>query len=306
MTAASFETLADRHSDRTPPGFNEWIREHSIQSEVEPIYFTVVTWVKYCSMEGATQEQLTLACMDLAISFFFLDDYKGDDYEELFDEFQANLEGKPVASSRAVTRAHADLLRRLESLGRDTSAFREIRLRLLEEYRYRNAVMRGKETISFERFYQCRLVTIDVIEWFELWLVLHDFGLTDEQRRESSIQQAVELAATFFFLGNDLYSVERDRENGEPNLVHLLEAERPDLGLAEAALEISRQKDEAHQEFLALIDELTAPSTDEPLRRCAQMLMRFVENAGVARHDNPERYVRPEALIQSAAGSSSA
>jgi hypothetical protein len=293
----SYEELVEQHRDRVPGGFDRWVRDFGIQHEVAPVLYTVVTWVKYCSWVDAPEEHQVLACMDLSISFFFLDDYQNEDYPELFEEFRRNLNGEPHRSSRPVVLAHADLLRRLRAFGRPMESFLEIRRRLLDEYMLRNAVMRGKAKVGFDRYWQCRMVTIDVQQWFELWLVMWDYRLSDAERSNQTLNDAIRLAATFFFLGNDLYSFERDAAKGEPNLVCLWRDDKH-VSLVDAASSIDQMRVQALGDFYAAIDVLTA-SDSESLRQCGHLLRRFVDHAANARHDNPERYVKPDHLLTS-------
>lgn len=293
-----YAELAELHRDRVPPGFDQWVRDFGIEEDIAPILFTVTTWVKYCSWIEASDEQHVLACMDLAISFFYLDDYQQEDYPELFEEFRRNLDDKPLQSSRNSVRAHADLLRRLRAFGQPMEAFVDIRKALLDEYLLRNAVMRGKAEVTFERYWRCRMVTIDVQQWFELWLVMWDHRLTPEERSNPTLADAVRLAATFFFLGNDLYSFERDAAKGEPNLVCLWHDEHPGLSLDAAAREIDKKRERALTDFYTAIDALVDPEKSPArLQHCGHLLRRFVDHAANARHDNPERYVKPDQLL---------
>lgn len=293
---ASYDELVEQHRDRVPEGFDRWVRDFGIQEDIAPILFTVVTWVKYCSWVDSTEEQQVLACMDLAISFFYLDDYQQEDYADLFDEFRRNLDGQEPRSSRPSVLAHADLLGRLRALGRPMDDFIGIRRRLLDEYLLRNGAMRGKATLTFDRYWQCRLVTIDVQQWVELWLLLWDYRLSPEERSNQTFVDAIRLAATFFFLGNDLYSFERDKAKGEPNLVCLWQDEHG-VPLKEAASEIDRMRARALDDFHAATDALIADGSPKNLQHCGHLLRRFVDHAAPARHDNPERYVKPDQLV---------
>jgi len=296
---SEYEEIVRQNSDRVPEAFDQWVRAFGIEKEIAPICYTVTTWVKHCSLPEATLEQVTLACMDLAISFFYLDDYQHDDYPELFDAFDSNLTGKSPKTQRPAVLAHADLLRRLRAIGRPMDDYLAIRRRLLEEYRLRNSVMRGEATVTFARYVECRLVTIDVYQWFELWLLVEDFRLTPEERSSQALAGSVKLAATFFFLGNDLYSFARDALNGEPNLVCLLRDEQG-IPLEQAATKIDQMRVEALRGFTEATEKLLGASSTEQLRRCGQLLRRFVGNATVSRHENPDRYVKPDELLTGA------
>lgn len=295
---ASYDQLVEQHRDRIPAGFDRWVRAFGLEEDIAPILFTVATWVKYCSWEDATEEQHVLACMDLAISFFYLDDYQVEDYAALFEDFRRNLQGQDPRYQRPTVLAHADLLRRLRALERPMDDFVAIRLRLLDEYLVRNAAMRGRIALTFERYWQCRLVTIDVQQWVELWLLLWDHRLTREERENPNLADAVRLAATFFFLGNDLYSFERDAAKGEPNLVCLWRDEQR-ISLEEAAAAIDGMRARALGDFYAAAEALMASDSTENLQHCGRLLRRFVDHAATARHDNPERYVKPDQLLVS-------
>lgn len=272
------------------------MRAFGIETEIAPICYTVATWVKHCSPPEATPEQLSLACMDLAVSFFYLDDYQEEDYPEVFDEFERNLAGMKTKTERRTVLAHADLLRRFRELGGSVDSFISTRKQLIGEYRLRNRVMRGGTSVSFSRYMECRLVTIYVYQWFEMWLLLGNFQLSPEERGSRALAEAVRLVTTFYFFGNDLYSFRRDAAKGEPNLVCLLRDEQGIL-LEDAALKIDQMRAEAHTGLSNAINELVGPESTTKLRRLGQFLLQLVNKATVSRHENPERYVKPDALL---------
>ena len=174
----SYRSVVGAHPDRIPPLFDRWVREHGIEDDVAPLLYTVTTWVKHCSPAEATPDQRALACMDLAISFFYLDDYAGEDYHALFDQYEATLAGRPPPAARGAVAAHADLFAKLGALGHPMDAYIAEERRLLAEYRLRNDVRRGLAHLTYARHREARLVTIYVYQWLELWqLIGHEEGL---------------------------------------------------------------------------------------------------------------------------------
>lgn len=298
VITSNYEDIVRKHHDRVPEAFDQWVRAFGIETEIAPICYTVTTWVKHCSIPDATPEQLTLACMDLAVSFFYLDDYQDDDYPKVFDEFESNLNGEKPITQRRVALAHADLLQRFRALGGPTEDFLRGRKKLIDEYRLRNRVMRGEALVSFSRYMECRLVTIYVYQWIELWLLLGGFQMAPEERSNQALADSIRLATTFYFFGNDLYSFNRDALSGEPNLVCLLRDEQG-ISLEEAAAKIDQMRVDAHRGFMAASEELLGARSTAQLRRCGQLLRLLVGNATVSRHDNPDRYVKPDSLFAS-------
>ncbi|MFD3945271.1 terpene synthase family protein [Streptomyces sp. NPDC058579] len=294
----NYNDLAERHRDRIPGEFNRWVRHFGIQEEIAPILYTVATWVKHCSWPAASEEQRALACMDLAVSFFYLDDYQHEDYPELFSEFRRNLTGEQARSTRPIVHAHADLIRRLRESRQSMEKFIELRGQLLDEYLLRNSVMRGTASADFDRYWQCRLVTIYVQQWMELWFLIWDFPLAPEEHSSPLLHSAMQSATVFYFLGNDLYSYKRDAAKGEPNLVCLWRYQHA-VSTEEAASAIDRMRREALDRFNKAFTVLTGERSPENLKQCGHLLQHLVNQATTARHDNPERYVKPDQLLNS-------
>lgn len=272
-----------------PATVADWVGTHGIHAQLAPNAYTVRTWVKHCAPPGATGAQLALAHMDLAISFFFLDDYAGDDYPQLFEAFDANLAGRTPRDQRPAVRAHADLLQRVGALGRPMAFFLRSRRDLIEEYRHRNAVMGGRAQTSFERYLSARLVTIDVVQWFELWLVLCGVELTPAERSEPALMECVRLTCLTYVLANELHSVERDIRRGEPNLVCLLRDES-DLDLDGACHRVQSQRVEAEQGCVRAAGQLCQAGGG--LRWAGAFLRHLIDQATPARQANPDRYMR--------------
>jgi len=294
-----YQDIVEQHRDRIPSPFDSWVRAHGIEDEVAPILYTVTTWVKHCSPPHASTEQLALACMDLAVSFFYLDDYEREDDHELFAQYEMTLTGEPAAGlnapsglrrNQAIIRAHADLLGKLQSMGHPMQEYVAEERRLLAEYRYRNSTKRGHETLTYDRYRDCRLVTIYVYQWLELWQLLDHFPVSAHERASPIYQDAVRLTATFFVLGNELYSLDRDIRNREPNLVCIL-ADEQAIPLTEAARRIALERDEVARAFETLRADLSVQTG--ALRKCGQLLDQCVRAATAARHDNPGRYTPP-------------
>lgn len=274
-----------------PPAFDRWVRQWRIETEVVPNLYTVTTWTKHCSPEGASSEQRAVACMDLAISFFYLDDYAGSDYHAVFDAFEANHRGAPRENALPAAVAHADLLAQLRGLGRSLTWYTELELALLGEYRLRNDAARGLVPLTFDRYRACRLVTIYVYQWLELWQLIGDFQIGAAERESAAFRDGVRLASTFYYLGNELYSLERDQQRGELNLVPLLAAQEG-IDLAAAVERLEVQRSDAGQAFAEVLPAMLAGSAE--LRRCGELLDRCVRVAEAARADNPLRYHRAQ------------
>lgn len=290
-----YRRAIEQHGERIPPGFDEWVRSQHIESEVGPNVYTVATWTRHCSPPDATGPQRALACTDLAVCFFYLDDYQAEDYRTLFDEYEANLNGigGAAASERPITVAHCELLRRLRGFGHPMTWYIEQEHKLLDEYRLRNDVSRGAATIDYERYRDSRLVTIYVYQWVELWQLLAGFPVSESERTTAAYQDSVRLTSTYFYLGNELYSLQRDLERGDPNLVPLL-AQQTGIGLDEAAAQLAAERDEVAKQFEDAVGQLMA-GTDN-MRRCGVLLQQCVDSATAARHDNPDRYRQPDTV----------
>ncbi|MEA5574650.1 terpene synthase family protein [Calothrix sp. UHCC 0171] len=290
MTSNYMETVS-QYPEMIPKAFDQWLRTFGIQEEIAPILFTVTSWVKIASPPEVRPEQLTLACMDLAVSFFYLDDYQGEDYLELLEDFSRNLASQSPKTSRPIVIAHANLLQQFWEFGQPMDYFLESRQKLLTEYSFRNRVIRGEQKIDFQRYMECRRTTIYVDGWFSLWLLLENIQLTPWERRTLASTEAVKLLTTFYIFDNELHSIDRDISSGVPNLVVLLSNEQS-ISLNAAIAKLTQNLDEAKGGFIKAINMLLASSSTDNLRRCAQILRCSFECATASRRENPERYMQ--------------
>ena len=290
--ASKYMEAVNQYPDMIPKAFDQWLRAFGIQEEIAPILFTVISWVKIASPPEATPKQLALACMDLAVSFFYLDDYQDEDYQELLDDFSRNLAGESPKTLRPIVIAHANLLQQFWALGQPMDYFLEWRQKLLTEYSFRNRVIRGEEKVDFQRYMECRRTTIYVDGWFGLWLLLENIQLTASERCTLASTEALKLLTTFHIFDNELHSIDRDISSSVPNLVVLLSNEQS-VSLNAAVLKLTQTLDEVKRSFIKATNILLASSSTENLHRCSQILRCSFDSAIAASRENQKRYVQP-------------
>jgi hypothetical protein len=82
LTHQSFEDPAES----VPALFDAWICSFGLQEPLAPLLRTVSVWADYCSPPDASVQSMGVAHADLALWFFYVDDYSRDDYATFFDK----------------------------------------------------------------------------------------------------------------------------------------------------------------------------------------------------------------------------
>ncbi|GEM_PF-2909951 len=253
-----------------PGPFVAWVRRFGLEGLIRgPLLRTVRVWADYCSPPGASEAAMSTAYADLALWFFYLDDYEGQDFELLFDACAQILDradvGEPLLDGAQPTLessesappgllpAFADVVTQIQAHG-EARATRYIQSRRdsLDKIRARIRVSRDPHCPAFDyrAYYDLRMVSVYVHQWVVLWEIVGGFCLDEGQRALPEVTEARRAVTAWHILQNDMRSVERDMRAGSPNLVLLhAEHEAPDIHASVA--EIRGLFDEELENFRA-------------------------------------------------------
>lgn len=211
-----------------PPLFATWMTSFGVKDFIAPLLRTVSVWANYCSPPHAPAQSMATAHADLALWFFYLDDYERDDYESFFDECLRILDGgQPTTKNSTLLKAYADVVAQVVSHGHDPTYYLQGRRRSVEQIRQR--IRFGKNRVegrlTFEEYYAQRMISVYVYQWIDMWEIIGDFYLDPQERVLPEIAEAKRAVTAWHILQNDMRSLRRDIGSGSPNLV-LLHAEQ--------------------------------------------------------------------------------
>lgn len=289
----TYESLVEKHGSLFPSGLDAWIRELDVSNHVEPVLFTTLMWVKWCSPRGAPDSLRTIACMDLSLYFFCLDDHQQEgDALALFDLVEGILDGQAPSVQHPLSYAYRDVLDKMSMTDIPLDRHIASRKMLLDCYRRRLLLARGVEDTSFDEYRRIRATTIYIDQWLDMWEVLGRFYLEDDERAIPALTSAKENLILWHVYENDLASVDRDRQSGIPNLLDLRAAETGD-SIEEARHDMERMATNAHEEFVAACNELEQRTLSDRVDQHVDLL-KICHAGGLEnyRRKNPGRYSR--------------
>lgn len=291
MSERSYGEIVTAHAGIVPPPFDKWVRDFGLEQQLRPLVYNACAWTVSASPPMASVEWRAVACMDLTLFFGFLDDYDGDNVEELYDHVEQSLNGHlHDATAIPLLRAYDDIFRRMASRGLPLDRYRASRKALLRCYRQRHELVTGRATATFDEYFALRMTTIYVGQWLDMWEVLDDFYLPAEEYTLPMLECARSSMMTWHVYENDLVSIDRDARAHVPNLVPLRAHDR---GIApeQAAAEVQNLADEAQQSFAQACRELYESAPSPRLVRYVNLL-ETCYNGGLEnyRHKNPARY----------------
>lgn len=227
MTITDNQQLTQKNANLDlPPLFAEWMRLWELEEMLAPILRRSLMWVKQSSPPNASLEDLAVACMDLALWFFYLDDCLKEDYNIVFEKCSRILDGyQPSSDEAKLFQAHADVINRVAQKGYDMQYYLKERKDNLR-YRVDLAKQRlhgrtNENELSFNEYFEIRQTTIGTSYWTALWEVLGDFYLSPLERLMPEVQRAARAVSSAYLLHNDLHSLVRDIKERNPNLVIL-------------------------------------------------------------------------------------
>lgn len=255
-TDVSYDAEVSRSKDRIPPSLEEWIAQFNLKEIFAPNIYTVTTWTKNCSPVDASEENRAIACMDILLWLFYLDDYSPCDYDSFFNQCLAILDGSiPGHDMPQLLHAFYDVILRIASKEKNIEHFVEGRRQDIECYRWRNNLRQSKAPVTFDEYLNRRKTTIYITQWMELWMILEDFCLLPGERINGVIPVAVEMVISWHVFQNELVSVERDRASGDPNLVLLSRCEK-NCSLKESIEYVEQLRDRAMVGFAKLYNSI--------------------------------------------------
>lgn len=260
-TDLSYDAEVIRSKDRIPPSLEKWISQFNLKEIFAPNIYTVTTWTKNCSPVAASEENRAIACMDILLWLFYLDDYEKHDYDSFFNQCLAILDGRlPDDDMPQLFHAFYDVILRVASKGRSIEYFVKGRRQDIECYRWRNNLRQSKKTVTFDEYLSRRKTTIYITQWMDLWMILEDFCLLPDERNGGVIPVAAEMVISWHIFQNELVSVERDKISGDPNLVLLYKCEKK-CSLKEAIEHIEQLRDRAIVGFANLYNSIRSKPT---------------------------------------------
>ena len=267
--SSSDERSQGRPGD-VPPLFATWMHSFGVTEIVAPLLRTVSVWASYCSPSHASAQSMATAHADLALWFFYLDDYDGDDYESLFDDCLRILDGnRPTMDRPSLMRAYADVVDQVASHGHDPTCYLQSRCKSVEQIRQRIRFSKSprNKRVTFEEYYAQRMVSVYVYQWMDMWEIIGDFYLDSQERMSPEVAEAKRAVTAWHILQNDMRSLRRDIDSGSPNLV-LLHAE---------------QKTARIEETVGIIRDLFREEL-ENFQRASQSLLRSMPSLRVRRY----------------------
>jgi hypothetical protein len=261
-----------------------WIQAHGLSEPWRPLLATTTAWIESAAPAWASEEERTLACMDLGTCFFILDD--GDDPRAPSDLARISA-GRAPEPTRPLQRAFASLFARMGERG-SIAHFLAVRHQFAHALDVRQAMREGGGTLDVATYLSLREITIYFEPWLALWEVLGGYVLTAEQR--SLVAPVFDPANRWQALENDRVSVDRDLRDGTPNLVALL-ADEEGCSLGAAALEIQARAVRELEAYDAAIRALRASAPAPEVLRYLATLEAGID--GAIRHHggaDPARY----------------
>lgn len=216
--------------------FDVWLDSFGIKELVSPLMRTVSVWANNCSPPHASARSMMTAYADLALWFFYIDDYEHDDYEAFFDQCLRILDGsRPTTDSSSLLHAYSDVILRVGSHGHDLAEYLESRRKSVELIRQRIRFSRkqARERPTFDEYYAQRMISVYVYQWMDLWEIIGGFYLDPEERALPELAEAERAVTAWHILQNDARSLRRDIDAGSPNLV-LLYAEQKAMNAEDA------------------------------------------------------------------------
>lgn len=225
---ASESVLADRVRSLV----GEWVgAAPSLRERFASDFPPAFTWAVTCSPE-AEVDQIALATMDLHLWFLYLDDYAGEDYDELFGRLLDLLRDEPSTAARgqagvgSVMHSFSEHMARLTRYGTSMSRYRAERRKALKAYGSRNRRRATGWEPSFQELLSLREVTTLFRLWYTLWEILGGFQISDQEYESEEFDGAIRATGRWHVYVNDLHSISRDERDNMPNLVRCLERDR--------------------------------------------------------------------------------
>ncbi len=261
---------------RIQPLLHQWLASSRVE---EPLASEIISpncfaWASACSPSAASDEDLSLAVMDLGLWFVYLDDYTGSNDADLFRACARVLDGeRPQSDDLPALALFADHHARILKRASNPSRYVDLRRDLLAQYERRNRAGRSGARLGFDEYLDIRLSTTGIAWWMNVWEVLHGFEPTRAERDAAPVERAIAAVARWFVFVNEGRSVARDVAARVPNLA-LIRARDGGMSLAEAIASLDDLAGVALRDFDAAASEARAELGDSPR---ARVVMSFLQ-----------------------------
>jgi len=298
MTITDNQQLTQKNANLDlPPLFAEWISLWDLEEILAPILRSTVVWVKRVSPQNASLEDLAVACMDLILWFFYLDDCLKEDYNIVFKKCSKILDGyQPNTDEAKLFQAYADIPKKVAQRGYDMQYYlqtRKYNLRYRVEIAKQRFHGRGNERkLSFNENFEIRQTPIWLSSWINLWEILGDFYLSLPERTMPEVQRAVRAVSSAYLLDNDLRSLVRDIEEKSPNLV-ILYMEQYEGDIISSAQYIRDLFQQEVNTFRHLFISVLNAAPSDRLRQYFEFLelnLNYITGPNLMEKDHPKRY----------------
>jgi len=297
MTITANQQLTQKNANLDlPPLFAEWMRSWDLEEILAPILHKSVMWVQRVSPPNTSLDNLAVACMDIILWFFYIDDLK-EDCNTVLEKCSKILDGhQPACDEPKLFRAYADVINKIAQKGYDMQYYLQQRK---DNLRYRvdlaNQRLYGrtnKNKLSFNEYFEIRQTTIAIPYWIALWEILEDFYLSPLDRTMPEVQRAVRAVSSAYLFDNDLQSVVRDFEEGNPNLV-ILYMEQYGGDIFSSGKYINERFQEEVKTFRYLFELVRNAAPSDRLRQYFEFLelaLNYIVVPGVMENDHPGMY----------------
>jgi Terpene synthase family 2, C-terminal metal binding len=298
MTITDKQQLTQRNANLDlPPLFAEWMRLWDLEDILAPILYTSVTWVKRCSPPNASPEDMAIACMDIALWIFYLDDCLKEDYNIVFEKCSKILDGhQPASGEDKLFHAYADVLKRVTQRGFDMQYYLKQRQ---DNLRYRVDLAKQRlqgrtnhKNLSFDEYFEIRQTTVAISYWITLWEILGDFYLIPQERTIPKVEQALRTISSAYLFHGDLFSLARDIKERTPNLV-ILHMEQNGGDILSSAQYIKDLIKQEVNKFQHLCTSVLNAAPSDRLRQYFEFLefiLNYITVPNLMENDQPDRY----------------
>ncbi|NVB37652.1 hypothetical protein G6O69_07395 [Pseudenhygromyxa sp. WMMC2535] len=206
----------------------EWLDDRGLKEAMAPMHEVAITWVKTNAPKQSSSTHLALATMDLYLWFLQLDEQSCDDML-FFGRIADILDGQdpqPSSPYFPLEQLYSDHLSRIAGLGHSTTRYCQERQLALSTYIRRNEIVQTSKQPSFDEFLEIRSVTTLFRVWYTLWEILANFKLTQSEYQGGSFAEALSATCEWQVYINEIASLDRDRQEGMPNLIDCLRRDR--------------------------------------------------------------------------------
>jgi hypothetical protein len=258
-----------------------FLRSEAQQARLEA---AKVAWLEAFVFNAAPREALQLAA-DWTTLFCLLDDFV--ESEQLgpiklsvyFSRLLATFRAPNLTVSEPIARGLADVSRRLEALGgaSKVSRFAQLLDELFGGYIWEEINRWKQLRPSYDTYRSMRVVTIGLRPQFALAEILENLELSEEARKHPDLMRLERTTCRAVGWANDLFTYEKELEQGEVHNLVLVLMHSESLPLCDALRQARAAHDDEVRAFLSLEARLTGFGDEaHAVRRYVAMLRRWI------------------------------